>query len=537
MARALMRLVGILIYVIAFRGSGEMPLHAQVATCGLSNRISLLEAIRSTLGNHPLLVSQKAQIQISEGLREQASGAFDLTLQSALTQDRQTIPLTSEQQVQNALIGLVGQSQVTKLTTYSAGLSKLFRSGVSVTPQFQLTRDVDNLFNASGVNSSSVGIQVSVPFLQGRGRKVVAAQEQAATREVEATEYDFNQLVAQLVANVATSYWNAVAASRNVAIANEAEDRGKAYRDNVQSLVEADHVPRNDLNEVTANLAQRASSRIAATQSMIAAQQQLALDMGISADHLFTNAPEPCEDFPDGQYQQAPSDTSGSMQYYFAQALRLRADYLASQRRISERKTLVTAAENRLQPQLNMNLSAGYSGLQVGRGPSDFFASASSGVLGPNASVGITYSFPIGNRSAHGTLDEAQGTARQAEVQSRELVRNISAAVVVALENVRNAILRVKKAGDSIQSYRAALEGEREKYRGGIGSIVDILTMEDRLTSALIDQVDAERVYALALIQFRFATGTLSAPDSPLRNLRADTFVTLPFTETPDTKP
>lgn len=33
---------------------------------------------------------------------------------------------------------------------------------------------------------------------------------------------------------------------------------------------------------------------------------------------------------------------------------------------------------------------------------------------------------------------------------------------------------------------------EREKYAGGIGSIVDILSIEDRLTGALADQVQSE---------------------------------------------
>lgn len=510
-------------------GIGVSTLQAQLpVTSAPANRVSLPEAVQSTLQGHPLLASQLAQLKISKGLKDEATGAFDLTLQSAISQSLQTTPLTTDQQQQNLLIGLSGQSDITRSTAYSIGLSKLFRNGITFSPQFQLSRNVDNLFSTTGINTSAVGIVFTIPFLRGRGKTAVDAQEVAATHEVEAAQYDFSQVVAQLIANTATSYWNTVAASRNVAIANEAEERGKTYRDNVKSLVEADHVPRSDLNEVTANLAQRASNRIAAMQQWIAAQQQLALDMGLSADRLFIQAPEPADEFPDATDQPLPSDSNTSMQAYLALALGHRADYLAVQRRIAERQTLVKAAENRLLPQLNLNATVGYSGLQTGRGPSEFFLATTEGVLGPNASVGLTYSFPLRNHSARGVLAETEGATQQAEMQRRDLARSIGAAVVVALENVRNAVLRVKAAGDAVRSYRSALEGERDKYKGGIGSIVDILTVEDRLTSALTDQVDAERVYSLALVQFRFATGTLSPPDNPLLGIQANTLVTLP---------
>jgi outer membrane protein TolC len=217
--------------------------------------------------------------------------------------------------------------------------------------------------------------------------------------------------------------------------------------------------------------------------------------------------------------------------------LQRRADYLASGRRYAESKMLLTASRNRLLPQVNLSLTAGYSGLQEGRQAGDFFGASYAGVPGPSTTAGITYSFPSSNQAARGGVMQSEGAAIQAEVQSWQVARAINSSVVVTLEGLRSAILRARKARQSVESFQSALTGEREKYAGGIGSIVDILSVEDRLTAALSDQVQSELAYALALTQFRFATGTLVRPSQSSQNILADTFLTLPFMCTPQDHP
>jgi outer membrane protein len=507
----------------------------QIAPSRDPTNITLLESVQSALLNHPLLRLQEAQVQISRGVQEQASGQFDILTQSSLSQNRLDTPLTVFQRQQNGDLSFAN-SQAFNITSYSVGASKEFRNGITVGPNFQLNRTTDNLFMTHGVNTSLLSLVINVPLLRGRGRKVVAAQEDAAREEVSASVFDLNQLISQLVLNAASSYWNLVAASKNLAIATDAETRGKVYLDNVQELVKADHVPRNDLSVVRANLSERSSNRMAAEQQLVAMQQQLSLDVGLSMDRIAGSVLEPVDDFPDGEEQQMPSGSTASLQYYVDQALLHRADYLASQKRVTEAGISLNAAKNELQPQVNLSLAAGYAGLQEGRRIDQLLSSTYVGIPGPQGSVGITYSFPVGNRSAHGLLTQADAFSREADLKQRELGRNISAAVVVAAEGVRNGIARLKNAREAVESFSKALAGERDKYRGGIGSIVDILTIEDRLTSALSDQVTAQLAFAQALIQFRFATGTLVSPDRTLQNIRADTFRSLPFAGTLDEK-
>jgi outer membrane protein len=489
-------------------------------------------AVYTTLSRHPALGVQKAQVDISRGLKQQASGAFDTTLQSGVAELRNTTPLTFYEQTQDALAGLPGGALASRQTSYTLGASKLFRDGILVSPGFQLNRITDNLTNITGVNTSSTSILIAVPLLRGRGRSVVDAQEHAAGVEVEASLLDLNQLAAQLITNVASSYWQLVGARKLLKIALDAETRAQVYVENVQALIDADHVPRSDINEVNANRADSTANRIVAEQGVIAAQEQLALDMGLTASEML-QLPDPTDDFPLGENQQVPPNSASALRFYLNEALRRRADYLAAEKRSIEARVLLTAAKNAVLPQLNLNISTGYNGLQEGHNVNSFFASPVSGLRGANATAGLTFTRPVANNLARGQLEQADATSRQADLHSADLARGISAALVTAVQGVRNAIARASKARESVESFQAALSGQRERYRLGTGSVVEILTVEDKLNTALSNQVNAELSYVLALLQFRFATGTLIAPDKAVQNLEADILLTLPFPSVP----
>jgi outer membrane protein len=523
-----------IVFALAVIVWGSLCCYGQAPFPGSTTRITLLEAIQSTLENHPLLRSQQVQVDITRGLREQASGAFDQVMQSSLNNSLNTTPLTQAQQLTNLEDGLLGGSQKLHATNFGLSTDQLFRNGIEVTSGVQTIRNVDNLFLASGVNSSTISLNIRIPLLRGRGYKATGAQEDAAKTEVDATIFDLRQLVSQLTSNAATSYWNLVAARTNLTIAIDAEERGKIYRQNVQELIKADRVPRNDRNEVVANAAQRSSNRLVAEQQLVSAEQQLALDMGEDADGIAKAALEPEDSLPDGENQELPSDSTESIRYYIEQALHNRADYRASRMRAAEQGILFGAARNRLLPQLDLSAFGGYAGLQEGLSVGDFYSDSYQGIRGPTAGAGLTYSFPRRNQAAHGAMLQAQGLKRQAELQTVELERTISSGVIVALEAVRSAIIRLKHAREAVESFQDALAGERDKYSGGIGSIVDILTVEDKLNGALSDQLQAELNYALALVQFRFATGTLTPADASAQNVTAHRFVSLPFLKAPE---
>lgn len=497
------------------------------AALAISPDLTLIEAVKYTLANHTLLQIQQDQVIINKGLRQQAAGQFDTLLGAGITRSRSNDPLSTYLQQQALIDGVQTSNLLTNLTTYDVSLGKMWRNGMSVSAVLGVSRDLDNLTNAADVSSSQFSLALEIPLLRGRGRDAVAAQEDAAGIEVQASQLDLNQLIAQLMTNTATSYWNFVAARKNLQIAQDAEQRGHAYVENVQAFIDADRVPRSDIHEVLANLAGRTATRIAAGHQFGAAAQQLALDMGLLPNQILSLTGA-LDNFPDSLSQTPPSDEPQADREYFEESLHRRADFLAAKRREAEARRLLSAARNQTLPSLNLVVNAGYNGLREGHAVGALLGAPFADVPGPNAGVGINYSFPPRNDIARGQLLQSQASLSQSELRTTSVAENIHALVYVAADAVWSTIEQSRKAHESVASFQSALGAEREKYRLGSGSVVAILTVEDSLTTALLSEVQADLAYALALTQLRFATGTLIEPDKPVQTVEGSVFFRVP---------
>jgi outer membrane protein TolC len=493
-----------------------------------SGPLRLADVIRSTLAAHPLLAIQKDQVQVSRAIKRQTAGLFDTQVSSSLTHGRTTTPLTTLDQLTAQQSGIVTSRQILELTTFQAGADKLFRSGIEITPTFSMVRDADNLTAISGHNLSHSGITVVLPLLRNRGYAAVGGQEIAATLEVQATQLDLSHAAAQLISIAAASYWNYLAARKNLQIAIGSEERGRSFVENVQAFIDAGKSPRSDLNEVNANLSDRIATRINAEQRMIAARAQLAYDMGLAGAQMNALG-EPVTEFPKLAPAKLPADDPAAFDFYATEASQRRGDILAANRRVQESEALVTSAKNRIKPQVNLTFSAGYTGLKEGTGVGRYFQGPFTGVQGVDAVGGITYTFPPANDLAQGLLAQVEAQTRQARLRATDIQRQVRAAVLTAAEAVRHQAGRVDTAAQAVDSFQAALAGQRERYRLGMGSVVDILTMEDRLTNALINEVQAQLAYALAVNDFRFGTGTILSPNDATQTVDEQVLVTLPF--------
>jgi outer membrane protein len=492
--------------------------------------IALVDAVQTTLDRHPLLHFQEKQVDISKALKQQATGQFDTILGASANQNRVNTPLDSVTRLQAAEQGVFTDNQAGNLTSWSFTGQKLLRSGISIGPSVNLDRDTDNLLMRLGENRSQVAFTVTLPLLRNRGRDVVAAREISADHEVNASFFDLSQTAAELIQDTATAYWNFVGASRALEVAVGAEKRAREVVEAVRTLIDADRLARSEILDWAANLVDRTSSRIAAEQRMLESKQALALAMGISYEQL--NMPLAATDvFPDGETQLTPSTSPEAIKYYIEQALTRRGDYLASKERQLSAQVLVGAARNQLLPQLDVRFGTGYSGLKEGTRPDRFFNSVWTRVKGVDVVAGITYSFPVENNVAIGQLAQASASHQQTELRSSQGARLIASSVIVAVNALENSVSRLKSAHGAVVSFRDALEGQREKLSLGVGSPIDVLTIEDRLTGALLTEVTAQLNFALALTQFRFATGTFIAPNQPKQTVTRDVLFTAPFTD------
>lgn len=493
--------------------------------------IGILDAATSTLQSHPLLQAQQKQLEASRAVHLQTSGIFNHQLAWSAGHERSNSPLTEAARLSLRQSGFDVASESLNLTTLTGELSRLFRSGITVAPRLEIVRSQGSLQFEEGASRTRFSFDVNVPLQRGRGRDAVAAPETAAGLNVEASTFDLNQAAADLLLSTATSYWRYAGAVKQLEIVRGSEARAREYVQNVEVLVRADRVPSSEMFQVRANLAGRTANRIHAEQQLAEARSALGLAIGLPPA-LVGQVPPPSDGFPEERVVE-PSFSPDRVQSYIETALANRADCLAAEKRKQAADVARRSSRNGVLPQLDLMLSGGYAGLQEGRGLGSFLDSVYTRTQGPDLLFGLRFSRPISNSVARGQLAEAEASYQQAALVSAEKAREAAAAVSSSLASVHLGIQRLDRAREAVALYQSALEGEKDKLRLAVGSLTDLLTVEDRLTSALVGLVGAQEAYASALARFRHATGTLVPPDRSAASVDPKVFFTVPALRAP----
>lgn len=487
--------------------------------------ITLTKAVETAIARHPQVQLEEANVSFARGVVEEAAGAFDWTVQSNILQTRIDTPVTDELRQEYSLAGNI-DSEVSNQASIGLGVSKLLPNGILVSPAVTVQRSLDNVLVPGGQNLSTSSVQVTIPLLRGRGNSVTAT-ERAGQAEFEATLEDLEENIAAVAVKVGTSYWAVVEARKTHDITLQAEERGQRYVDSTRALIDADQAPRNDLNEIRANLEQRSSARVAAEQALAVAQYQLALDMGLDSDEVLATTVNASDEFSE-EMAHVPADDLEFLRSYTEYAFQHRGAYIAARRRHGRAAILERAARNQLLPRFDLILGTGFIGLQNGRTFFNYLSSPPAGT-GPNVTFGLNYTFPVGKTVARGQLAQSVALSKQTDIEAHDTARTISANVAMAVEQVRDAALRVRHARESAQLFQASLEGANEKYRVGLGSIVEILTIEDKLTSQLQDLVSAQEALAISVLQLRYATGSLVESHGRTFSISPEALTTIPI--------
>jgi outer membrane protein len=479
--------------------------------------VSLLDAVRVTFDFDPVIKIQKQAVDASAGRLLAAGGQFDPVPSAAVGYQRSDIP-------QNRYYRATGISRITGDTVnWQAGVSKQFRSGVTLTPSIGVTRIDDNAANRGVSNIATVNLNIGIPLLRGRGEKAVAANENAAAREYEASVKILWHTILERIAGTADAYWNYRAAERVLAARRASEERVLKLLNDMRRLVEADQMPPAELNQYRAQMALATAARAGAEQALVEGRQALGLAMGLPSGEIAA-LPPAADDFPPVD----PELDAADIDFLIDLGLRSRNDLAAVRSRLEAAEFLLGAARNSRLPQVDLNLDVGYQGLNEGPGAGSAFAGFANRVEGANAAVTLSYRWPWHNYAAQGLAQEREADLQGLAIERENLARTIRSNILVAVSDLRNSRLQLQQARSASDALAVTFENEKKKLKLDMATTLDVLFIESQLTAALVNAIEAHRHYAAALIRLRFETASLWRGGPAEREIGADRLLTVP---------
>jgi outer membrane protein TolC len=125
--------------------------------------------------------------------------------------------------------------------------------------------------------------------------------------------------------------------------------------------------------------------------------------------------------------------------------------------------------------------------------------------------VALVFSLPLGNRRARAGAAMARSAERQAEAELARARKVVRTEVLDAAAAVDTTAQRIEAARAGHDAAEVQLMAERERFSAGMSTNFLVLTRQNDLSRARLEEIDAHTAYRQATTELLRATGDLLA--------------------------
>ncbi len=492
-----------------------MPALLASTAMGAEHPLTLDEAIRLALQKNEGLLIERESLAAAKANVSGAKGAYDPVLELDGGWSRSTEPVNS------SFSGASGEQIAPEIESAEAGLGirQLLPTGGSLSLRARGARETtDGIFaRLSPAYGTQAGVELRQPLLRDRAIDAARLSVRVAGAGRQQADASLRRTLSETVAAVEQAYWALTAARLGVGVREEAVRLADEQLGETRARVESGAVPETELAQPRAELERRRSELFAARETVARAENTLKLLILEDADEALWQAQiAPAESV---AVEAAPVDVAASLQ----RALSLRPELDAVQAVVDRRRAETAFARDGVWPTLDAVVSYDRFGLAGSRnpaGPNGDLPSNLEGSLGQSfetlgegdydaVRVALVLGLPIRNRTARADAAVARHVERQAEADLTRLRKAIRAEVLDAAAALETAGQRIEatRAGREAAEVQLAAEGDR--YGTGLSTNFLVLTRQNDLSRARLDEISALTDYRMARSEMARATGSL----------------------------
>lgn len=511
--------------------------------------ITLDNAIGMALGQNPNLSIAQANRHIAQYQIEASQGAYDIRF--AVEPQYQYIT----QAPQNAFFAGPNFSPIVQQkASLTTGINGLLQGGQQYNVSVSGTQTWDN----TAINSFNpyyptlFSLSFSQPLSKGGYYNQQNVQLQLSQINQQTVTAQTLTTVSSTIAQVQDTYWDLVAAWREVAIQEESlRNVIVQQRSNVR-LARRGQIAPIDVVQVNAQIA-------VFQQDVSVALQQVALLQNSLKSQLTTNPNDAiwrANLVPTSPVQQIPQ--APSLADLVVQALKYRPEIATVRSQLQSTAVNVAYYQNQVKPQIDLQLgyqSNGFAGTVLP--PGAFFQSQAaqvaainqligavnstlppsqqitplptgttpvpaylSGGLGqsiknllqnkfPVYSAGVLVQFPIGNRTARGDLGVALEQQHVAQIQEAATIQQVTTDVRNALQTYQSALSQLAAARAAREASEQILSSEERRFRAGESTTYLVLQRQIELADNRGREVAAQTNLNKSIVELQRSTGTI----------------------------
>ncbi|MBI4914818.1 MAG: TolC family protein [Acidobacteria bacterium] len=489
------------------------------AAAGAERPLPLMDAVRMALEKNERIIIERESLAAAEAAVTGARGAYDPFLELQGGWQRVTEPVNS------AFSGAPeGEpAPTTEVSDAGASLRQLLPSGGELSLRLGTARTTtDDAFTLlSPAWDTAAGVEFRQPLLRARAVDATRLSIRVATADRELAGASLRRVVGDTVAEVEWAYWRLLAARREVAVQEEAVGLADEQLAETQIRISSGAAPETEIAQPRAELERRRGDLLASREASSRAENVLKLLILGDDDELWLDRLVPADEPP---AEATPGDLANALE----RALASRPELEGAAAVVTRRRAEAALANDSLKPRLDAVMSYARFGLAGGSNPAGgaipgFPAAVPPGqeggwrrswtVLGQgefdDSRVGLVFALPLGNRSSRAAAATAAAGTRQAEAELARARKFVRAEVLDAASALETTAGRIEATRAAREAAEVQLAAERERYAVGLSTNFLVLTRQNDLARARLDENSALTDHRIARTRMARATGSL----------------------------
>ncbi|HDP36145.1 MAG TPA: TolC family protein [Candidatus Hydrogenedentes bacterium] len=466
-------------------------------------RLTLQEAIYLALANNPDIMIASIEPEKADAEKLAAQGEFDPILQQNLNYSDASISL--DQQLRRfARISAIKSTNVSSETVLAGKL----HTGTRYAVQFNMNFEETTFGGFQGEYGGQIGLTLTQPLLRGFGRDVNTIRIRAAGNLRNIADAQAELTILNKIADAVKAYWDLAGASETVRVYEGALRNAERLLNINEKRRDIGTAADIDVLQAKAGVAMRQSELIAAYARIADAGDALKLVLNIRDEGLFSKVVIIPTDRPNPESTPAfaSADFDEMVENGEIAALEFRPEMRMTDLEIANAELETQRAKNEMLPQFDI------VGSYVRGGRDQRFGKTLSGVLEEQDStygLGVQGAIIIGNRAARGAHQRARLNMRQAEERRKKTEMALMMGVHLAGRAVMTNKALMESNRQTVRLQEANVAAEEKRLQLGVTTSYQVLRLQEDLTAAHVQELQARIAYEKAVVDFQLATGTL----------------------------
>ena len=359
-------------------------------------------------------------------------------------------------------------------------------------------RDFFEQFNYSPI------AELSYLVLDFGGR---SARAEAAWQALNASNWQHNQRMQDVVLRVATSYHMVQGRLASLSAAESNLEAAQITEKSADRRREVGVGTKTDVLLARARRAQRVLEVVGRRGAVEIARGGLATAMGLGANTKVEIAP----------YEQNPrlEWADINVDKMIKEALEKRPDMAAAWARLRSSESEISQAESNLWPTLSLEAGAAWKEL-YGRSTPSPWESADYHNNGFEGRAGLVLKFPLFEGfSIKNTIRRKQALAEKARADAELQEQLVIEQVWNSYQNLATSGERVEASRELLSSAEISYESMLISYREGVAQIVELLQAQSTLADARSENADARTFWYISLVQLAHDMGVIPLDGGP----------------------